>query len=97
MLKKIDRAKLFLEAHAQVFACPLCHEKMQATESGLVCAHHHRFDLSKKGTLYFLKSQLKSDYDAKLFAHRARMIQGGMYDPLLEVLAKDLKIGRAHV
>ncbi len=90
MLKKIDRAKLFLEAHAQVFACPICHEKMQATESGLVCAQHHRFDLSKKGTLYFLKSQLKSDYDANLFAHRARMIQGGMYDPLLEILAKYL-------
>ena len=90
MLKKIDRAKIFLQAHAQVFTCPICHEKMQATESGIVCAQHHRFDLSKKGTLYFLKSQLKSDYDAKLFAHRARMIQGGMYDPLLEVLAKDL-------
>ena len=59
MLKKIDRAKVFLKAHAQVFACPICHEKMQATESGLVCAHHHRFDLSKKGTLYFFEIAAK--------------------------------------
>ena len=87
MLKKIDRARIFLNEQAALFACPICHEVMQQTEQGLVCMNGHRFDLSKKGTLYFLKSQIKSDYDANLFFHRAKMIQGGMYQPLLLKLA----------
>lgn len=87
MLKKIDRARLFLEQHSGLFACPICHHSMNQTLQGLICTNGHRYDLSKKGTLYFLKSQLKSDYDANLFFHRAKMIQGGMYQPLLALLA----------
>ncbi len=31
----------------------------------LICAQGHRFDLSKKGTLFLIKHGVKSDYDQK--------------------------------
>ena len=88
MLKKIDQAALFLEENHQLFCCPFCHEEMVAKEKALFCANQHRFDLSKKGTLYFLKQQIKTEYNQKMFQHRRALILNGMYDPLLALLAE---------
>ncbi len=87
MLKKIDRSALFLKENAPLFQCPLCQEAMSALEKGLICRNHHRFDLSKKGTLYFLDHQIKTEYDHEMFFHRGAMIQSGMYQPLLDKIA----------
>lgn len=87
MLKKIDRSALFLQENAPLFQCPLCHEPMTALAKGIICPNRHRFDLSKKGTLYFLDHQIKTEYDHEMFLHRGAMIQSGMYQPLLDVLA----------
>ncbi|HPI99456.1 MAG TPA: methyltransferase domain-containing protein [Enterococcus sp.] len=87
MLKKIDRSALFLKENAPLFQCPLCHETMSALEKGLICSNHHRFDLSKKGTLYFLDHQVKTEYDHEMFFHRGAMIQSGMYQSLLDKIA----------
>lgn len=91
MLKKIDRSRLFLAQHPQLFRCPVCHEKMTAQDYSLICQMGHRFDLSKKGTLYFLEHQIKSGYDQKMFAPRGRMIQSGMYAPVTAFLAELLQ------
>lgn len=90
MLKKIDRAKLFLQQEATRFRCPLCHETMATSESGIVCGNGHRFDVSKKGTIHFLTKPIASDYDQHLFEARGRMIGSGMYQPLVELMAQKI-------
>lgn len=87
MLKKIDRGYEFLKKHRSLFACPICQTSMTVHEKGLTCLNRHRFDLSKKGTLYFLNHQIQTEYDEALFSHRAKLIQGGMYQLLIEQLA----------
>lgn len=87
MEKKIDRGKHFVYEQAQLFRCPLCHTSMKGSAAGLICENQHRFDVSKKGTLFFLTHQVKTDYDHEMFAARRRMIQSGMYQPLLKRLA----------
>ena len=88
MLKKIDRSALFLKEHPDLFYCPICHEPMTGKEKGVICSNNHQFDLSKKGTLYFLDHQIKTEYDQEMFMHRGRMINSGMYQPLIEKLAR---------
>lgn len=87
-MKKIDRGKAFLVREADRFRCPVCHEGMHFRENGLICPTGHRFDLSKKGTLYFLKRHLESEYTTTMLAHRRRMLQSGLYAPLVEHLAE---------
>ncbi len=90
MLKKIDRGRLFLQAHQELFACPICQQKFFAADNGLVCANRHRFDLSKKGTLFFLDHAVKTEYDQGMFLPRQRMIQSGMYQPVLARIKEHL-------
>ena len=90
MLKKIDRGRLFLEAHSDLFECPLCHQQVFANESGLICLNRHRFDLSKR-VLYFLDHPVKTEYDQGMFVPRSRMIQSGMYHPVLEAISHQIE------
>ena len=86
MLKKIERGTMFIQTQSDLFRCPTCHQMMHAQEKALVCLEGHRFDVSKKGTLYFLNHQLKTDYDREMFEHRRKLIVHGMYQPLLDLL-----------
>ncbi|MGM9904077.1 methyltransferase [Enterococcus sp. 10A9_DIV0425] len=90
MLKKIDQSRLFLSENDHLFRCPLCKGPLTAEMNGLICKNNHRFDLSKKGTLYFLSHGVKTEYDQKMFAPRRRMIQSGMYQPVIEAIAKQV-------
>jgi 23S rRNA (guanine745-N1)-methyltransferase len=56
----------------------------------LICENRHQFDLSKKGTLYFLKKAVDTGYTKKMLAPRGRIIACGMYDKMLEKLAEFL-------
>ncbi|MHC5269751.1 methyltransferase domain-containing protein [Enterococcus sp. LJL98] len=87
MLKKIDRGALFIQEEAQRFRCPICHQEMLAKEKTLLCEQGHRFDLSKKGTPYFLNHQVKTEYNQAMFQHRRQLILAGMYQPLLDFIA----------
>ncbi|MBF8807435.1 MAG: methyltransferase domain-containing protein [Enterococcus lacertideformus] len=89
-VKKIDQGRRFLRENKELFRCPLCHKPFDLTENGLLCHKNHRFDLSKKGTLYFLSHGIKTEYDQKMFALRRRMIQSGMYQPVIELLSKQV-------
>lgn len=51
----------------------------------LICAQGHRFDLSKKGTLFLIKHGVKSNYDQKeLWQARRHVLQHGLFDGVLE-------------
>lgn len=84
MLKKIDFARNFLETHQEQFRCPVCKKAIQLKGFSLICAQNHQFDLSKKGTIYFLSHSIQTEYNKKMLVHRGKMIQSGMYRPLLE-------------
>lgn len=84
MLKKIDRACVFLEEHKAIFLCPICQRSFIFQDYSLVCKNKHRFDLSKKGTLYFLSHGIQTEYNQKMLLHRKTMIQHQMYQPVLE-------------
>ena len=84
MLKKIDFARNFLEIHQEQFLCPVCKSAFQLKEYSLICAENHQFDLSKKGTVYFLSHSIQTEYNKKMLIHRGKMIQNAMYQPLLE-------------
>lgn len=57
----------------------------------LVCVNGHRFDLSKKGTLFLIKHGVKSDYDHQsLWQARRHVIQSGLFDGILEQIIQRL-------
>lgn len=85
-VKKITAAANFLKQYPQLFRCPLCHEAMTADENNLHCANGHEFDLSKKGTLYFLNHQIKTEYGTEMLAARGRMIRSGLFQPLITLI-----------
>lgn len=89
-VKKIDRGRQFLAENHQLFRCPVCQEEVKKSDNGLICKNNHRFDLSKKGTLYFLSHAVKTEYDQGMFVPRRRMIQSGMYQPVIETIAQHL-------
>lgn len=90
MLKKIERGQQFVWQHQDLFRCPICFSPMSEQPRGLKCQSNHQFDVSKKGTLYFLTHAIDSDYDAELFHARGRMIRSGMYQPVIDRIAKEL-------
>lgn len=94
MLKKIDRSSLFLEKNYEMFRCPKCHESFSKEHRYLICKNSHQYDLSKKGTIYFLDHQVKTDYDKGMFQPRGRMIRSGMYQPVIEQLAAWMSPGK---
>lgn len=94
MLKKIDRGAVFLEKNYQLFRCPKCHESFLKNNYQLICKNNHQYDLSKKGTIYFLEHQIKTGYDKNMFLPRGRMIRSGMYQPVIEQLAEWIDPGK---
>jgi 23S rRNA (guanine745-N1)-methyltransferase len=92
MLKKIDTAQQFIQHHAALFQCPVCKGACHVEQYSLICVQNHRFDLSKKGTIYFLTHSIQTEYNKKMLQHRGKMIQSGMYQPLLEKLISELDV-----
>jgi 23S rRNA (guanine745-N1)-methyltransferase len=90
MLKKIDLARNFLEEHQEQFLCPVCKQYVRLEGYSLVCSKNHHFDLSKKGTIYFLSHSIQTDYSKEMLQPRGRMIKSGMYQPLLEKISKSM-------
>lgn len=91
LLKKIDRSRLFLEKHHDLFACPNCHQPLRMNQTSFICANNHRFDLNKKGNLHFMNHTVKTEYDKEMLEHRQQMIQSGLYQPLIEWLVDYLQ------
>lgn len=92
MLKKIEFSRNFLEIHQEQFRCPVCKSTFQLKDYSLICEENHHFDLSKKGTIYFLSHSIQTDYNKKMLVHRGKMIQSGMYQPLLERISKTINL-----
>lgn len=86
LLKKIDRSRQFLENHSDLFACPHCQTALEISGNSFKCQNNHQFDLNKKGNLHFLNHTVKTDYDKEMLVPRQKMIQSGLYQPLIDWL-----------
>lgn len=94
MLKKIEKAYLQLENNVQFLRCPICHAPFQLERYALRCEHQHTYNLNKKGFVNFLQTKADMEhYTRKMFEPRRRLIQAGMYAPVLAEIQNHLVIG----
>ena len=98
LLKKIDRAEKFLTENQRLLTCPHCQEAfLPIVGYHLSCTKGHQFDLSKKGTLYFLKHSIETEYNQEMLVHRQKMIATGMYDQLLTVINQQINLSDQEI
>ena len=91
-MKKIDRAKLFIQNNMEIFRCPFCQNKITSLQdNSIVCINGHVINLNKKGTLHLLTHGVESDYDNKeLWNARRTLLQAGLFSPIIEQIMKEL-------
>lgn len=94
MLKKRDKAQLFLKDHLNLFQCPVCKQSFKSIDNyQLLCENKHQFDLNKKGTLHLMLKSVDSDYTRDMLLSRQRLAQRGFWHPLLDTIYhKDLNV-----
>lgn len=90
-MKKITRGKLFLEENHALFQCPVCQSDFVGVEGqSLCCTQGHRFDIAKKGNLYFLAGASKNEYDKEMLQSRYRIAQAGLFNGILNAIMPEL-------
>lgn len=86
-LKKIELARLFLKQNQHLFSCPHCNARFEVPDSySFKCHNGHHFDLSRRGSLYFLKGPAPQSYKTELWQARQRITRAGFFNPLQSVL-----------
>ena len=90
-MKKIAKAALFVQENSELFQCPICKDAFDQIEgNSLSCKNGHLFDISKKGTLYFLLKGTKNEYDKEMLSSRFNIATAGLFHPLLDELYKSI-------
>lgn len=97
--RKIASAN-FMRQQQAIFACPVCHGKMEVTDQYVVtCENHHTFDVAKQGYVNFMTHAATSMYGKELFEARKEIIDSGLYMllhlqivELLQKFRKDIKV-----
>lgn len=93
MLKKRDKAQLFLKNNLKLFQCPVCHNGFESIENyQLLCKEKHQFDLNKKGTLHLMLKSVESEYTRYMLLSRQHIAQSGFWQPLLDSIYPKLQI-----
>lgn len=94
-MKKIDKGREFIQNNLNLFQCPICSKSfVSVIDNSVLCAEHHSFDLSKKGTLYFLNHAVNTEYDDAMLVSRRQVLSAGLFDGIVAAVSE---IGRAHV
>ncbi len=78
------------EEYVGLLRCPVCREQMARREQALTCVHRHSFDIARQGYVNFLTRPVDAHYDAALFAAREQICRLGLFDALLDAVAKHL-------
>ncbi len=90
--KKIEMSADFLRHELPWFRCPVCHQNFQSVvQNQLICKEKHHYDLSRKGTVYFLTHSIASAYDQEMLLHRRNMIRTGLYQEMITKTVTRLK------
>ncbi|MBD8085846.1 methyltransferase domain-containing protein [Limosilactobacillus sp. c9Ua_26_M] len=84
-MKKIERAEKLVQNHLNTFRCPICHQDyIKLTGNTLVCAEGHTIDFNRHGYLHFLNTQGTTEYDRLMFLSRRRLLEAGLFKPIIE-------------
>jgi 23S rRNA (guanine745-N1)-methyltransferase len=90
-MKKIEKGTAFLQQHLDLFRCTVDGEPYTEVEGhSLVCAHGHRLDLNKKGSLVFLNHAVNTEYDDAMLAARRRVLTAGLFDGIIDAVNEAL-------
>ncbi|MDA5458000.1 methyltransferase domain-containing protein [Weissella confusa] len=90
-MKKIEKGIKFVSEHLDMFRCAVDGEPYDHVEGNtLVCAHNHRLDINKKGSLYFLNHAVNTEYDDAMLAARRRVLTAGLFDGIVDAVAAQL-------
>lgn len=94
-MKKIERSKVFIESHLDLFRCPICKTDFtQVENNGIHCENHHSFNISKKGTVHFLDGAASDQYDQDLFEARLTIGKLGLWQPIIDFISDHFIDGR---
>ncbi|MDF9444334.1 methyltransferase domain-containing protein [Limosilactobacillus mucosae] len=90
-MKKVAIKRQWVNAHRQLFRCSVCQAPIKGVfENSLVCEQGHAIDFNKHGYLYFLNNGNGTDYDRTMFESRRRMLNAGLFLPMLEQINAEL-------
>lgn len=90
-MKKIDKGRKFVQDNLALFQCPNCQAPfINVVENTVSCANQHAFDLSKKGTLYFLNHAVNTEYDDAMLVSRRKVLTAGLFDGIVTAVAAAL-------
>lgn len=85
-----------LRAAVGLLACPLCGHEIGLTPAAAVCDSGHSFDIARQGYLNLLGGPQPANADTPvMLAARARVLESGCFDPLLDLVAAATRDGRA--
>lgn len=96
-MKKIEYGMDFVARNLGIFKCPVCGRSFEKiVHKSVSCDQGHLFDFSKKGTLYFLKHGVKSDYnDETMWQARRNVLQAGLFQPIVDEISSFLSENRS--
>ncbi len=92
-MKKIDRAKQFVNDHMEMFRCPVCHATLEKiVGTSVVCHNHHVIDFNKHGYLHLLNNNGGTEYDRQMFVDRRQLLSAGLFKPIIHQIAAGLPV-----
>ncbi|MCD2257269.1 methyltransferase domain-containing protein [Agrilactobacillus fermenti] len=90
-MKKNIMAHQFIQRHLAQLRCPFCEQPFTTVEAAtLKCPNQHSFNISKKGSLFFLRAPVTTEYDTDMLQHRRTVIHHGLFAPVIEQLSQQL-------
>lgn len=86
-MKKIEKGRAFMQHNLGLFQCPSCGGAFVDVQgNSVICENQHNFDLAKKGTLYFLKHAVNTEYDDAMLASRRKVLTAGLFDGIVDAV-----------
>lgn len=87
-MKKNAISAHFLKTQLTALRCPVCQTPfVQVADNALICQKGHSFDIAKKGSVFFLKAPVPTEYTTDMLAKRQHVIQAGLFAPVLNRIA----------
>ena len=90
-MKKIDKSIKFLQSNLHLFQCPHCNGSFhKIAGNSLVCFEGHSFDISRKGTIHFLTSTPRNEYNREMLEARQRISRAGFFKGIEKIFSEKM-------
>ena len=90
-MKKIEVVETWLSEHLAMFQCPVCQSAIvNLDQHSLICSNRHFTNINKHGYVYFMNHAAKGEYSREMLLDRRKLLQAGLFKPMVEVVARRL-------